>query len=290
LYPQILPGCIPPVDLSFPAGYVERHGGRMFRCGSAQFAPVFGDVETNLERISALAARERTDLLVFPELALTGYLFEDRAELLDLAASAGGTAEGRLTQIAGDTGSHLVVGLAERAGDLAFNSAILVGPSGVIGRYRKAHLFDREKLLFEPGDLPLDVWTVGDVRVGMMICFDWIFPEAARTLALRGADVVAHPSNLVLPLCQRVMPSRCIENRLFAITANRWGIERRGDRELAFTGGSGIWDPAGMALATGPEAEDHVAVVEIDPAAARDKYVTPGNHVLDDRRVDLYER
>jgi 5-aminopentanamidase len=262
----------------------------MFRCGLAQFAPAFGDVETNLGRVAALAARGDADLLVLPELALTGYLFADRDELLELAEPAGGTAEARLAQIAGDTGSHLVVGLAERAGPRAFNSAILVGPSGIIGRYRKAHLFDREKELFDPGDLPLAVWPVGGVRVGMMICFDWIFPEVTRTLALRGADVVAHPSNLVLPLCQRVMPSRCIENRLFAITANRWGAERRGDRELVFTGGSGVWDPAGVALAAAPAAEDHVIVVEIDPAAARDKHVTPGNHVLDDRRVDLFER
>ena len=262
----------------------------MIRCGLAQFAPVFGDVETNLGRVAALAARSDADILVLPELALTGYLFADRAELLDLAAPAGGAVEARLAQIAGDTACHLVVGLAEREGRRAYNSSILVGPAGVAGRYRKAHLFDGEKELFEPGELPLAVWPVGGVRVGMMICFDWIFPEVTRTLALRGADVVAHPSNLVLPLCQRVMPSRCIENRLFAITANRWGTERRGERELAFTGGSGIWDPSGLALATAPAAEDHVAAVDLDPAAARDKHVTPRNHVLHDRRVDLYER
>ena len=90
------------------------------------------------------------------------------------------------------------------------------------------------------------------------------------------------------------MPARCVENRVFAITANRWGREDRGQgpgrAELTFTGSSGIWDPGGTALATAPAAGDRVAVVEVDLAAARDKYVTPRNHVLDDRRVDLYER
>jgi len=262
----------------------------MFRCGWAQFAPAFGDVQANLDRVAALAIGSAADLLVLPELALTGYLFEDRRELLDLAEPAEGAAEARLAQIAGDAGCHLAVGLAERDDRRAYNSAVLVGPAGVVGRYRKAHLFDREKELFEPGDLPLEVWPVGEARVGMMICFDWIFPEVARTLALRGADVIAHPSNLVLPLCQRVMPARCIENRVFAVTANRWGTERRGDRELAFTGGSGIWDPAGTALAAAPAAADGVTVVEVEPAAARDKWVTPRNHVLEDRRVDRYER
>jgi len=262
----------------------------MFRCGFAQFVPEFGDIDTNLERIGALAVGCDVDLLVLPELALTGYLFADRDELLELAEAADGGAEGRLTQIAGDAGCHLVVGIAEREDHLAFNSSVLVGPTGVVGRYRKAHLFDREKDLFEPGNRPLEVWQVAGVRVGMMICFDWIFPEVMRTLALRGADLVAHPANLVLPLCQRVMPARCIENRLYAVTANRWGTERRGGRELAFTGGSGIWDPAGITLATAPAAGDHVGTVDLDPAHARDKQVTPRNHVLDDRRVDLYER
>jgi len=262
----------------------------VFRCGYAQFAPTFGEVDANLERIAALVSGTDADLLVLPELALTGYLFGDLRELRELSVEMGGAEERRLVQIAGDAGCHLVVGVAERAGGRLYNSALLVGPDGVAGRYRKAHLFDREKEMFDPGDSGFGVWTVGEARVGIMVCFDWIFPEAMRTLALRGADVVAHPSNLVLPLCQRAMPARCIENRVYAVTANRHGREARGDRELAFTGASGVWNPRGDALLTGPTDADHVAVVEADPAVARDKHVTPNNHVLDDRRVDLYER
>ena len=262
----------------------------MFRCGYAQFAPVFGEVDANLGRIASLVDGTEADLLVLPELALTGYLFEDRRELREMSVCMDGIEERRLVQIAGDAGCHLAVGIAERAGGQLYNSALLVGPGGVIGRYRKAHLFDREKELFEPGDSGFGVWAVGETRVGIMVCFDWIFPEAMRTLALRGADVVAHPSNLVLPLCQRAMPARCIENRVFAVTANRWGSESRHGRELAFTGASGVWNPRGDALLTAPPDAEQVAVTEIDVAAARDKHVTPNNHVLDDRRVDLYER
>jgi len=262
----------------------------MFRCGYVQIAPAFGEVDANLDRIGERVEGTDADLLVLPELALSGYLFGDRRELAELAQPGSGPAERRLVQIAGDVGCHLVVGVAERCGSQLFNSAVLVGPGGVVGRYRKAHLFDREKELFDPGDSGFGVWQVGEARVGMMVCFDWIFPEAMRTLALRGADLVAHPSNLVLPLCQRAMPARCIENRVFAVTANRWGGEDRHGRQLTFTGASGVWDPSGDALLTGPAGADHVAVVELDLAAARDKHVTPNNHVLDDRRVDLYER
>ena len=262
----------------------------MFRCGYVQFAPTFGEVDANLERIGELVVGVEADLLVLPELALTGYLFGDRLELRELSVSMGGAEERRLVQMAGDAGCHLVVGVAERAGGQLYNSALLVSPDGVVGRYRKAHLFDREKELFGPGDTGFGVWTVGEARVGIMVCFDWIFPEAMRTLALRGADVVAHPSNLVLPLCQRAMPARCIENRVFAVTANRWGREARHGRELSFTGASGAWHPGGDALLTAPTTADQVAVAELDLAAARDKHVTANNHVLDDRRVDLYER
>ena len=111
---------------------------------------------------------------------------------------------------------------------------MLLGPRGLLQTYRKVHLFNQEKRWFDPGDLPFQVERVRGVRVGMMICFDWVFPEASRALALQGADLVAHPSNLVLDYCQRVMPARCIENGVFAVTANRFGEDRRPHRQRAF--------------------------------------------------------
>ncbi len=273
-----------------PAAF-PRGGGASLRAGYLQLTPRFGDVDGNLERLAAQARRAGgADLLVAPELALTGYLFADRDELRGLAEPAGGASERALCDLAAELDTHLVVGVAERDGRRVYNGAVLVGPDGPVGRYRKVHLFADERDLFAPGDLPFAAWDLGGARVGMMICFDWIFPEAMRTLALRGADVVAHPSNLVLPLCQRVMPTRCIENRLFAVTANRCGGEERAGRALRFTGGSVIVDPAGEVLAEGPPAGDEVRVVTLRPADAWDKMITERNHVLEDRRPAMYER
>jgi len=101
-----------------------------------------------------------------------------------------------------------------------------------LGTYRKIHLFYKEKLYFAPGENPPKVFNVNGVNIGVMICFDWIFPETARTLSLQGAELIAHPANLVLPYCQNAMITRSIENRVFTATANRVGSELREDEQL----------------------------------------------------------
>jgi predicted amidohydrolase len=257
--------------------------------GYVQFAPWFGRVEENLQRVLDLLAGVEIDLAVLPELPFTGYLFRDRQELAGLADDPGrSVVVESLASLCASREMHLVTGYAERSGDRIYNSALLIGPSGLEGRYRKLHLFNREKELFDPGDLPLEVFEVRGARIGMMVCFDWIFPEAARTLALRGADVLCHPANLVLPWCQRTMISRCIENRVFAVTANRTGTEDRGEETLTFTGCSQVVGPGGEMLAGAESGSEEVGVVEIDPLAARDKWMTPGNHLFDDRRPEFY--
>jgi Predicted amidohydrolase len=106
-----------------------------------------------------------------------------------------------------------------------------------------------EKNCFEKGDLPLKVFNIGSARVGVMICFDWRFPETARTLALSGADLIAHPSNLVLPHCPQSIITRCLENRIFIVTANRVGTEKRTpNNSLNFIGQSQVVDPDGNIL------------------------------------------
>jgi predicted amidohydrolase len=122
-----------------------------------------------------------------------------------------------------------------------------------------------------------------------MICFDWFFPESMRTLALMGADVIAHPSNLVLPFCPDAMPVRCLENKVFAVTANRTGTEKRKKgRPLTFIGKSGIVSPRGEILARAPDDGDAVLVIDIDPALSRDKALNPYNDMIKDRRPELY--
>ncbi len=154
--------------------------------------------------------------------------------------------------------------------------------------YRKLHLFQEEKRWFSPGDRPFEVITIDDARIGIMICFDWIFPEACRTLALRGADIICHPANLVLPLCPDAMVTRCIENRVFAVTADRTGTETRGDRSLRYIGRSQVINPAGKRLLVSGEEAEELMEIEIDHLGARNKSILSLNDLFGDRRPEMY--
>jgi predicted amidohydrolase len=262
----------------------------LFRIGYVQARPKFGRTAENLERALALAARTPADLIVIPELWSTGYVFSSRREAGALAEDPRDGATARALRAAARREKrHYVSGFAERAGGRLYNSAMLVGPNGVRSVYRKLHLFERERDWFSPGDLPLGVHRVGPARVGMMICFDWCFPEVARSLALMGADVLAHPSNLVYPRNgQRAMLIRSLENRVFTVTANRTGRDVRPIGTLSFTGRSQITDPRGEALIrSGPSAEEARAAT-CDLALARDKSLTRRTHLFHSRRPSFY--
>ncbi len=262
-----------------------------FRIGVLQFRPAFGDAPANLERVRVAARGRRWDLLVLPELCTTGYVFRTRAEVESLAEAVPGRATDHLATVAREIGGHVVAGLAERAGGGVYNSAVLVGPDGVVAVYRKAHLFGEEKVFFSRGDVPFRVITLPTgARVGMLVCFDHRFPEAARVLALQGAQVIAHPSNLVLAgQAQLTSRVRALENRVFWVLANRWGIEDRGEgKRLRFTGASQVVGPDGAVLASGPEEGDALVEAAVRLADADDKRITPQNDALADRRPDLY--
>ncbi|MBI5810246.1 MAG: acyltransferase [Deltaproteobacteria bacterium] len=259
-----------------------------------QTEPEFGRIEENVgdavKKIET-AADEGAALVVLPELFSTGYHFRSREEALKLAEDArGGYAVGKLAGAAKKRGLHIVAGFDEREGNKVYNSAALVGPRGVIGVYRKAHLFWSEKKFFAPGNTPFRVYDIGKARIGMMICFDWLFPEAARTLALKGADIICHPSNLVLPYCPEAMITRCLENRVFAITANRTGAEERvKGKRLEFIGTSEIVSPGGVILARASSDRAEVMTAVLDISAARRKKINPLNDIFKDRRRDLFK-
>ncbi|MBA7466680.1 (R)-stereoselective amidase [subsurface metagenome] len=259
------------------------------RIGFFQFAPLLGRPEQNLKALAAALTGAEADLIVAPELALSGYLFTRREEVEEMAEPIPGPATDRLERAAADANCHLVVGMAERSGKELFNSAALIGPKGLIGVYRKVHLFHEEKLYFSPGDGGFSVFDVTGVKVGLLVCFDHIFPEAARTLALQGAQIICHPSNLVLPeygqLTTRV---RSIENKVFWILANRYGTERRGGKTLTYTGCSQITADNGEVLVRADERGDSLTVVDVDPERAKNKQVTERNDLFADRRVALY--
>lgn len=260
------------------------------RVGYYQFRPVFGNVRRNLDKVVAALDGCDAELLVLPELPFTGYYFRDRAEALALAEDPDHSPTvNALTALCRSNRFHIVTGFAERRADRCFNSALLIGPAGVEHVYRKLHLFNEEKLWFDPGDRPLEVSRVGDAMIGIMICFDWVFPELARVLALQGADILCHLANLVLPFCQQVMLARALENRVFAITVNRCGVDRRPHGALKFTGRSQIVAPGGRLLQKAPARRKLLYITVIDPAEARDKRLAARNEVLADRRPEYYQ-
>ena len=259
------------------------------KVGFVQFEPVFGDVGRNLEKAGQLIKGTEAGLVVLPELFNTGYVFTSREEAFALSEEVpGGRTTAALSKIARENGIHIVAGLAERAGVNIYNSAILVSPAGHQGTYRKIHLFNEETIWFKPGDRGFQVYDIGNCRIGMMICFDWFFPESARILAINGADIICHAANLVLPFCQDGMATRCLENRVFAVTANRTGTEQRGERSCLFTGRSQIMAPGGNVLCRAGSDTEEVGVVDIDVMAARNKKLNHYNDLFKDRQSGFY--
>ena len=258
------------------------------RIGYLQFAPAFLDVETTINQLERLLPEAAAaDLLVLPELCNSGYNFSTRGEARDGAEPVQGSAFlSFLTDKCRQYGMDIVTGFNELDGGRLFNSAVLVGAEGVVGLYRKMHLFHREKEFFTPGDIAPSVFDRGQARIGMLVCFDWQFPEVWRILALKGADIICHPANLIIPgFAQKAVPIHALLNRVFVITGNRSGAEG----ELKFTGGSIIADPRGNLLSHAPEEEPYIGIATIDPLEARNKSVTPLNDVLKDRRPADYQ-
>jgi len=259
------------------------------KVGFFQFLPAHRDVEANLAHIASALTRVEADFVVLPEMCTAGYLFENPKEL---ARYAEPVPDGRSCQAIGrisrERKMNIVFGMAELADGRIFNSAVMATATGDFHVFRKAHLFVDEKDIFSSGDMPFPVFTVAGIKVGMLVCFDHFFPEAARSLALAGAQIICHPSNLVLDVAQKTTVARAIENRVYWILANRIGAETRHGKTLHFTGHSQVVAPTGRLLARVGEETEELQVVDIDPALALDKHATPRNDLFADRRTDLY--
>ncbi len=183
-----------------------------------------------------------------------------------------------------------VFGFPENSNGKLYNSCALVTPNGQTYIYRKLHLFMHEKLWFSPGDLQLRAYDYNNAKIGMMICFDWIFPEVARTLALSGAQILCHPANLVMPFCQNAMITRSLENRVFSITANRIGREARGEFDFHFTGQSQIVSNKGELLNRASNNKVEVIIADIKNDTSDDKWLNKINNLWGDRRPDFYSK
>ncbi len=258
------------------------------RIGYYQFSPEFGNIDRNREEMIANLRDAEADIIVLPELATSGYFFTGKKEAEELSETVPGRTTDAFSELSVKTGTRYVLGMPEKSEDGIFNSAVMTGPGGVEAVYRKAHLFGDEHKYFSPGE-EFIITEVKNIKIGLLVCFDHMFPEAARTLALRGAQVICHPSNLVLPeygqLTTRV---RALENRVFWILANRTGTEKREGKELRYTGESQIISPKGEILHRGPSERSELYITEINPSKALNKHVTPSNNILKDRRTDIY--
>ncbi|MBN1929595.1 MAG: carbon-nitrogen hydrolase [Chlorobiaceae bacterium] len=263
----------------------------MIRLATVQFKPRLGERQANLDAIGSLLDPLEADVIVLPELCTSGYFFVSREELAPLAEAPGGVACAFFQRLANEKRAIIVAGMPEASGELFYNSVFVFRP-GVPEPlvYRKAHLFYKERFVFEPGDTAFPVIRDErlDLSIGIMLCYDWRFPEVSRVLALGGAELIACPSNLVTDAWRKVMPARAIENKLYVAVANRCGTETRGEETLLFKGCSAVYDPWGETVALAGADGDRVLLAEIDPQPCRDKSFNEFNDIFADRRPELY--
>lgn len=257
-----------------------------------------GDIDRNVARLTEglkETARNGAVLTVFPECALTGYCFPNLDEARKFAQPISGLATDTLTKVCRELNVHTVFGTVEADGERVFNTAILLGPSGVIGTYRKVHLpYLGVDKFATYGDRPFAVQAAGEINVGMNICYDAAFPEASRSLTLLGADLIALPTNWppgAECVAGYVLNARAMENAVYFAACNRVGTEAG----FRFIGRSRICGPDGSTLVTSNSDSEEILYAEIDPALARNKRVVRkvGEHAIDrlaDRRPEMYSK
>lgn len=263
-----------------------------------QTRAITGDKEGNNERSLEAIHRACDDgarLLVLPELGNSGYVFNTRDEVSELAEPVfGGETTTMWARAARERGAYICGGIAEVDRGKFYNSAVLVGPDGFIGRYRKVHLWDQEKLFFEPGNLGLNVFDLPFGRVGIMICYDGWHPEVARILKLKGADIILDPTCWVLvpnlvtpenPVSAYVHMGLAHVNSLYIVCADQCGVERG----CTFLGRSCIAGPAGFVAGPGGFENPEVVIAEINAVDARYHHWTPLADPFADRRTDLFD-
>lgn len=268
------------------------------RVAACQIDPQLGEVDRNLEHIERVVAEAATAgarLVVLPEAAVTGYVFENLDEALTVAQRAVAVAEQRLADAAVGAGVALIVGTLEAEAREVFNTALIFTGDGRRFRYRKMHLpylgVDR---FATPGPDAPEVYDLAGMRVGVLICYDLRFPEAARICALEGADLVALPTNWPVGVEFHpgiFAPARAAENHVYLLACDRVGEERG----TTFIGRSILLDCNGKELAVASDTEEAILFGEVDPDLARQTHHRriPGEHewdTINDRRPGLYGR
>lgn len=241
------------------------------------------------------AADNGAKLIVLPELCNTGYVFNSREEAYSLAEPVPeGETVKAWEKIASEKDVYIVAGILEKEGVDMYNTAVLVGPDGFIGKFRKMHLWDEDKLWFEPGNLGIPVFHTPIGKIAIIICYDMWFSEMWRIAALKGADIVCVPTNwlkldFLSEEVQTLAPYMAIvagnTNALFVACADRVGSERG----ITFPGKSLICGPLGPMAGPASPTEEEILYQDCNMADAR-SYNWNGHNVLfRDRRCDYYD-
>jgi predicted amidohydrolase len=244
-----------------------------------------------IERAALRAAKERADLVIMPELSLTGYVLRD--QLYELAETVPGNSVKKIESIAKKTQTHIIFGMpevSEKTQATMYNAAVLVGPEGFIGKYRKMYLpthsvFD-EKRYFRPG-YSAAVFDTEIGKIGLVICYDLFFPETVRLARLEGAQLIVCIS--ASPATRRtffetLMLARAMENTAFLAYVNLTGIEDG----LQFWGGSRLVGPQGRVMAQARYDQEDFVTARIDYSDIRP--VEAFVPTLKDLRPELFEK
>ena len=268
----------------------------MTKIACVQIDVAIGVVEANrskiVERIKA-AAEHGAQLVIFPECALTGYCFESLEEAAAFAEPIDGPSSQTVAEACRETGAYAVTGFIEKDESNFYNAAMLVGPDGLIGGYRKVHLpFLGVDRFLKPGDKPFNVFDTPIGKLGINICYDASFPEAARALKLLGAELIILPTNWppdAWRTAEFIINARAQENHVNFAAANRVGVERG----WKFIGRSKVVNYNGDAIAEASSDDEEILFVEVDlPEANRNKIVNvAGSYEIDrlaDRRPEFY--
>ena len=255
-----------------------------------------GRVEANLKRITSQirkAAEDDPQLVIFPECALTGYCFDSLEEAAPFAEPINGPSSMAIADACSETGVHAVLGFIEKDGSNFYNAAMIVGPDGVIGNYRKVHLpFLGVDRFLTPGDQPFRVFELPFGRIGINICYDASFPEAARALKLLGAELIILPTNWptgAWRTAEFIINARACENHVNFAAVNRCGVERGWE----FIGRSKVVDVNGDTIAEAARVGEEMLIVEVDLQEANNNKIVnvAGSYEIDrlaDRRPEFY--
>lgn len=256
-----------------------------------QFNPNFKQLDVNLDFLKEKSENIQADLICFPEMATSGYFYLSAEELRPFAFEFKSEIIKSFQEISTKNNRIIIFGFPEIFKNQIYNSSAIIFPvSDFSTVYRKTHLFYKEKFVFQPGDTGYFVikYKPMDIHLGVLICYDWRFPEAARSLGLLGADLIACPSNLVTKVWSKAIPARALENKVYFLVANRIGNEINGNERVEFNGKSGIWDYNGDLLTLASPINEQVLICEIEPSKTRNKKINDFNDIFEDRRPDLY--